>query len=89
MEVGEAVLALNFIDSQLNLAERVVLIFLKVSKGDLKDSTLESLVGVLETGGTVDEGFSDAINSPSVPVHIRSFTPRISSSPHRYPTFYP
>lgn len=92
MEVGEAVFALDFVDSQLDLAERVVLVFLEVSEGYLKDPTLESFVGVLETGGTVDKSLSDTINSQplSAPLHIRPALPRISSSPHKYPlTYYP
>lgn len=92
MEVGEAVLALDFVDSQLDLAERVVLVFLEVSKGDLKDPTFESFIGVLETSGTIDESLSDTINSQplSAPVHIRPALPRISFSPHKYPpTCYP
>lgn len=86
MEVGEAVFALDFVDSQLDLAERVVLVFLEVSEGDLKDPTLESFIGVLKTRGTVDESLSDTINSQplSAPVHILPALPRISSSPHKY-----
>jgi len=63
VEVGQAVLALDLIDSELNLAESVVLILLEISEGDLDDSALQSIVGVLETGGTVDKGLSDISDS--------------------------
>ncbi len=59
MEVGQAVLALNLIDTELNLAESVVLILLQISEGDLDDTTLQRVVGVLETGGPVDKSLAD------------------------------
>lgn len=59
VEVGQAVLALNLIDSQANLAERVVLILLEIGERNLEDTALKSVVGVLETGGTVDEGLAN------------------------------
>jgi hypothetical protein len=59
MEVGQAVLALNLIDPESDLAERVVLILLQIGQGDLEYSALQCIVGVLETGGSVDEGLSD------------------------------
>lgn len=61
MEVGEAVLALDLVDSQLDLAERVVLILLQVGQGDLDDTALQGVVGVLETGGPVDESLADTV----------------------------
>jgi len=63
VEVGQAVLALDLIDSELNLAESVVLILLEISERDLDDSALQSVVGILETGGTVDKGLSDISDS--------------------------
>lgn len=59
MEVGEAVLALHLIDTQLNLAESVVLVLLEIGEGDLEDPALQRVVGVLETGRPVDEGLAD------------------------------
>lgn len=59
MEVGEAVLALNFVNSELDLAEGVVFVFLEVGEGDFEDAAFESVVGVLETGGAVHEGLAD------------------------------
>ena len=59
MEVGEAVLALNFVDAQLDLAESVVLIVLEIGEGDLEDTALESIVGVLQTGRAVDQSLAD------------------------------
>lgn len=61
MEVGQAVLSLNLIDTELNLAESVVLILLQIGQGNLDDSSLQRVVGVLETGGSVDKGLSDTV----------------------------
>lgn len=59
MEVGQAVLALDLVDAQLDLSESVVLILLQISEGDLEDSALEGIVRVLQTGGSVNEGLAD------------------------------
>lgn len=61
VEVGQAVLSLNLIDTELNLAESVVLILLQIGQRDLEDSSLQCVVGVLETGSSVDEGLSDTV----------------------------
>jgi len=61
VEVGQAVAALNLVDTELDLAEGVVLIFLEVGEGDLEDTALESVVGVLQTSGAVYEGLSDTV----------------------------
>jgi hypothetical protein len=59
VEVGQAVLALDLVDTELDLTESMVLILLKIGERDLDDTTLQSIVGVLETGGAVDEGLAD------------------------------
>jgi hypothetical protein len=59
VEVGKAVLALDLIHTELDLAESVVLIVLQIREGDLEDTTLEGVVGVLETAGTVDQSLAD------------------------------
>ena len=59
VEVGQAVLALDLIDAELDLAEAVVLILLEIGEGSLEDTALEGVVGVLQTGGAVDEGLAD------------------------------
>lgn len=59
VKVGEAVLALHLIDAQLDLAESVVLVLLQIGERNLKDAALESIVGVLETGGAVHERLAD------------------------------
>jgi len=59
VEVGQAVLALNLVDSQADLAEGVVFILLEIGERNLEDTALKSVVGVLETGGTVDEGLAN------------------------------
>jgi hypothetical protein len=60
VEVGQAVLALDLVDPELDLAERVVLILLEIGERDLEYPALEGVVCVLETGGAVDEGLADA-----------------------------
>lgn len=50
VEVGQAVLALNLVDPELDLPERVVLVLLQVGQGDLDDAALQGIVGVLQTG---------------------------------------
>lgn len=59
VEVGQAVLALDLINSQLDLAECVVLVLLEIGEGDLEDAALERIVGVLETSGAVHERLAD------------------------------
>jgi len=59
VEVGQAVLALDLVDAELDLAERVVLILLEIGERNLDDTSLQGIVGVLETGGPVDQGLAD------------------------------
>lgn len=74
VEVGQAVLTLNLVDSELDLAERVVLILLQIGQGNLDDAALQRVVGVLETGGPVDQSLADTINrSKFVRFHFSSF----------------
>lgn len=58
VEVGQAVFALNLIDAELDLAEGVLVVLVKVGKGQLEDAALERVVGVLQSGRTVDQGFA-------------------------------
>jgi hypothetical protein len=59
VEVGQAVLSLDLIDTELDLSESVVLILLEIGQRNLEDSSLQCIVCVLETGGSVDKGLSD------------------------------
>jgi hypothetical protein len=61
VEVGQAVLALDFVDAELDFAEGVVFVGLEVGERDFDDAAFEGVVGVLETRGAVDEGFADAV----------------------------
>lgn len=65
VEVGQTVLALDLVDAELDLAEGVVLIVLEVGEGDLEDTALEGVVGVLQTAGAVDQSLADTDNSVS------------------------
>lgn len=59
MEICEAVLPLDFVHSKLDLPERMIFVLLQVGKRDLEYPSLQSVIGILETGGSVDERFSD------------------------------
>ena len=63
VEVGQAVLALDLVDAELDLAESVVLILLEIGERDLEYPALQGIVCALETGGTVDEGLADTAKS--------------------------
>lgn len=63
VEVGQAVLALDLVDAELDLAERVVLILLEIGERDLEYPSLKGVVGVLQTSGAVDEGLADTADS--------------------------
>ena len=63
VEVGQAVLALNLVDTELDLAESVVLILLEIRQRNLENSALQRIVCVLETGGSVDKSLSDTASS--------------------------
>lgn len=57
VEVGQARLALDLVDTERDLAERVLIVLVEVSQGQLKDAALERVVGVLCRRGVqvVDE----------------------------------
>jgi hypothetical protein len=59
VEVGQAVLALNLVDTELDLSECVVLILLEIRQRNLEDSALQCVVCVLETSGSVDKSLAD------------------------------
>jgi hypothetical protein len=65
VEVGEAVLALDLINTQLDLAEGVLLGLVQVSEGDLEDTALQGIVGVLHTLGAVDKSLANVANLES------------------------
>ena len=59
VKVGQAVLALDLVDAELDLAEGVVLILLEIGERGFEDTALEGVICVLETGSTVHEGLAD------------------------------
>jgi hypothetical protein len=59
VEVGQAILALDFVDAEFDFTEGVVFVVLKVGEGDFEDAAFEGVVGVFETSGAVDQGFAD------------------------------
>ena len=46
MEVCEAVLALDLIDAELDLAEGLLLVLVEVSEGNLNDAALQRVIGI-------------------------------------------
>ena len=46
MEVGQAVLALDLVNPELDLAERLLLVVVEVSEGNLDDTALKRVVRV-------------------------------------------
>jgi len=59
VEVGEAVLALDLVDPELDLAERVVLVLLQIRQRNLEYPALQRIVRILETSCPVDESLAD------------------------------
>lgn len=59
VEVGQTRFSLNFVDSELDLSEGVVLVFLQVTQRRLNNSSLERVVGVLQSRGSVGQGLSN------------------------------
>jgi hypothetical protein len=76
VEVGKTVLALDFVDAELDLAEGVVLIVLEIRKRDFENTALERIVRVLQTAGAVDDGLSDA-SRILVSSNVRHFEVRV------------
>lgn len=59
VEVGQAALALDLVDTELDLSERMVLILLEIRQRNLEDSALQRVVCVLETSSSVNESLSN------------------------------
>ena len=62
VEVGQAVLSLDFIDSELDFAESVVFVGLEISEGNLEDTALQCVVRRFETSRSVDQGLADTVD---------------------------
>ncbi len=70
MEVGQAVLSLDFVDAEFDLAEGVVFVILEIGEGDFEDAAFEGVVGGFETGGAVYEGLADTIVVVSIALFL-------------------
>ena len=57
VKVGEAGLSLYFVDSELDLPESMVLVFLQVCERNLDDPSLERIVGILHARCPVHKRF--------------------------------
>ena len=62
MEIGQAILALHFVDPELDLSKCMILVLLQISQRDLKNPSFQGVVRILETSGPVDECLSNAGN---------------------------
>lgn len=69
MEVGQAVFPLNLVHAKLDLAESVFFVVLKIGERDLENTAFKGIVGILQTSGTVDKGFSHALQIVSKRIH--------------------
>lgn len=61
VEVGQAVFPLNLVDTQLDLAEGVVFIVLKIGERDFENPAFKRVVGILQTSGAVYESLPHAL----------------------------
>lgn len=59
VEVGEAGSARDFFDTETELSEGLFVVLVQVGEGRLNDSSLQGVVGVLETLRSVDESLSE------------------------------
>jgi len=50
VEVGQTVLALNLIDTELDFTESLLLILIQIGKRKLNDTTFQGIVGILHSG---------------------------------------
>ena len=62
MEIGQTILALHFVDPELDLSKCMILVLLKIGQRDLKYPSFQSVIRILETSGPVDECFSNTGN---------------------------
>lgn len=62
VERGQAVLALDVFDPQLDLSEALVFILVQVTQRKLDDSALQGVVGVLQTLRSVGKGLADGLD---------------------------
>ena len=59
VEVSQTVLSLDLIDTELDLSECVVFILLQICQRNLENSSLQCIICVLKTGGSVDKSLPD------------------------------
>lgn len=60
VEVGQAVLSLDLINAETELAESLVLGFgVQVTETDFKDTSTKRVISILQTLGTVNQGLTD------------------------------
>lgn len=62
MEIGEAVLPLDFVDPQFDFAERMVFVLLQVRKRNFEYPSFQSIVRILQTRCPVYQRFADAFS---------------------------
>ena len=63
MEVCKTVLALDFVDPELDFAEGVVFVVLEIGEGDFEDPAFECVICVLETSCPIHERLANSAMS--------------------------
>lgn len=81
VEVGQTVFALHLVDTQLDLAESVVFVVLKIGERDFENSAFQRVVGVFQTGGAVDKGLPHTFHTVSNKTLIHGPSKRKVSCP--------
>jgi hypothetical protein len=62
MEIGQAVLSLNFVNLETDLSERIFLVLVQISQRHLENAVLQVIIGILQTLGSVDKSLADVAN---------------------------
>lgn len=73
VEVRQAVLALDLVHSELDLAESMVLILLQIGQRHLDNTTLQGIVRILQTRRPVHQGLSDTGTAHLLAWELRSW----------------
>mmetsp|Transcript_4555 Transcript_4555/g.6925 ORF Transcript_4555/g.6925 Transcript_4555/m.6925 type:complete len:208 (+) Transcript_4555:159-782(+) len=61
VEVGETVVSLNVLDTELDLTVTNIIVVLEIGEGDLDNTSLKSVRGNLLTGGFGDDSLSEVL----------------------------
>ena len=62
VEVGQAVLSLDFVNLETDLSERVFLVVVQIGQRNLKNTVLQVVIGIFQTLSSVDKSLADVAN---------------------------